>query len=86
MSEMRSVREAVNWAGTQAGLAQMLGTTQASVSAWINRYGRMGSSYALKMHQFPQSAQLDRQLDAGLLSKSDMLSLGEQISVSGISP
>jgi aminoglycoside phosphotransferase family enzyme len=42
--------------------------------------------FALKMHQFPQSAQLDRQLDAGLLSKSDMLSLGEQISVSGISP
>jgi aminoglycoside phosphotransferase family enzyme/predicted kinase len=36
--------------------------------------------YALKMHQFPQSDQLDRQLDAGLLSKSDMLNLAERIS------
>ncbi len=35
--------------------------------------------YALKMHQFPQSAQLDKQLDAGLLSENDMLNLAERI-------
>ena len=35
--------------------------------------------YALKMHQFPQSAQLDKQLDAGLLNENDMLDLAERI-------
>ena len=35
--------------------------------------------YALKMHQFPQSAQLDKQLDAGLLNKNDMRDLAETI-------
>lgn len=41
--------------------------------------GSKAIEYALKMHQFPQSAQLDRQLDAGLLSESDMFSLAERI-------
>jgi aminoglycoside phosphotransferase family enzyme len=35
--------------------------------------------YALKMHQFPQNAQLDKQLDAGLLNENDMLKLAERI-------
>ena len=35
--------------------------------------------YALKMHQFRQSAQLDKQLDAGLLNENDMLDLAETI-------
>ena len=37
--------------------------------------------YALKMHQFPQSAQLDKQLDAGLLNENDMLDLAETIAI-----
>lgn len=51
MDQIQAVKEAVNWAGTQCRLAEILGTTQASVSAWINRFGRIGSSYALKVHQ-----------------------------------
>ncbi len=35
--------------------------------------------YALKLRQFPQEAQLDRQLDAGLLTEQDMLNLAETI-------
>ena len=35
--------------------------------------------YALKMRQFPQSAQLDKQLDAGLLNVSDMHALADTI-------
>ena len=35
--------------------------------------------YALKMLQFPQSAQLDRQLDAGTLHATDMRQLAETI-------
>jgi len=35
--------------------------------------------YAVKMQQFPQSAQLDVQLDAGLLVDDDMLELAEMI-------
>ena len=35
--------------------------------------------YAVKMQQFPQSAQLDAQLDAGLLVEADMLELAEMI-------
>jgi len=35
--------------------------------------------YAVKMHQFPQSAQLDKQLDAGLLNENDMRDLAETI-------
>ncbi len=35
--------------------------------------------YALKLRQFPQNAQLDRQLDAGRLSESDMRELAETI-------
>ncbi len=35
--------------------------------------------YAVKMTQFPQDAQLDRQLDAGLLRISDMSNLAETI-------
>lgn len=35
--------------------------------------------YAVKMHQFPQSAQLDKQLDAGLLNERDMEALAETI-------
>jgi hypothetical protein len=35
--------------------------------------------YAVKMQQFPQSAQLDAQLDAGLLVDADMLELAEMI-------
>ncbi|NCF16579.1 MAG: aminoglycoside phosphotransferase, partial [Gammaproteobacteria bacterium] len=35
--------------------------------------------YAVKMHQFPQSAQLDRQLDAGFLNENDMRELAETI-------
>ena len=35
--------------------------------------------YALKMQQFPQSAQLDKQIDAGLLNENDMQELAETI-------
>ena len=35
--------------------------------------------YALKMNQFPQSAQLDEQLAAGLLADADMLDLAETV-------
>jgi hypothetical protein len=35
--------------------------------------------YALKMHQFRQSAQLDKQLDAGLLNENDMHDLAATI-------
>ncbi len=35
--------------------------------------------YAVKMLQFPQSAQLDAQLDAGLLTDADMIALAERI-------
>lgn len=35
--------------------------------------------YALKMLQFPQSARLDAQLDAGLLSDDDMYELAEKV-------
>jgi aminoglycoside phosphotransferase family enzyme/predicted kinase len=35
--------------------------------------------YALKMHQFRQSAQLDKQLDAGLLNENDMRDLAATI-------
>jgi len=35
--------------------------------------------YALRMHQFPQSAQLDKQLDAGLLNENDMRDLAETV-------
>ncbi len=35
--------------------------------------------YALKMWQFPQSAQLDKQLDAGILNGSDMHALADTI-------
>jgi len=35
--------------------------------------------YAVKMKQFPQSAQLDAQLDAGLLMDADMIALAERI-------
>ncbi len=35
--------------------------------------------YAVKMHQFRQRAQLDRQLDAGLLNDNDMRELAETI-------
>lgn len=35
--------------------------------------------YALKMHQFRQSAQLDKQLDAGLLNENDMHDLATTI-------
>jgi len=35
--------------------------------------------YAVKMLQFPQSAQLDAQLDAGLLNDADMIELAEMI-------
>ena len=35
--------------------------------------------YALKMRQFPQDAQLDEQLHAGLLNEKDMVSLAETI-------
>lgn len=35
--------------------------------------------YALKMQQFPQEAQLDEQLHAGLLHENDMVSLAETI-------
>ncbi|MDH3552936.1 MAG: AAA family ATPase [Gammaproteobacteria bacterium] len=35
--------------------------------------------YAVKMLQFPQSAQLDVQLDAGLLTGADMIALAERI-------
>jgi len=35
--------------------------------------------YAVKMHQFPQSAQLDEQLAAGLLDRDDMLDLAETV-------
>ena len=35
--------------------------------------------YAVKMHQFPQSAQLDKQLDAGLLNEHDMRDLAVTI-------
>lgn len=35
--------------------------------------------YALKMVQFPQGAQLDNQLDAGLLRTTDMLALAETV-------
>ena len=35
--------------------------------------------YAVKMHQFRQSAQLDKQLDAGLLNENDMCDLAETI-------
>jgi len=35
--------------------------------------------YALKMHQFQQSAQLDKQLDAGLLNENDMRDLAATI-------
>ncbi len=35
--------------------------------------------YAVKMVQFPQSAQLDAQLDAGLLTEADMIALAERI-------
>jgi hypothetical protein len=35
--------------------------------------------YAVKMVQFPADAQLDRQLDAGLLNETDMLRLAEKI-------
>ena len=35
--------------------------------------------YALKMHQFRQSAQLDRQLEAGLLNENDMRDLAVRI-------
>lgn len=35
--------------------------------------------YAVKMRQFPQSAQLDVQLDEGLLSEADIVALAERI-------
>ena len=35
--------------------------------------------YAVKMRQFPQSAQLDEQLDAGLLDEADMFGLAETV-------
>ena len=35
--------------------------------------------YAVRMHQFPQSAQLDVQLDNGLVEEEDMLALAETI-------
>ena len=35
--------------------------------------------YAVKMIQFPYSARLDQQLDAGLLNEADMLQLGETV-------
>lgn len=35
--------------------------------------------YAVKMRQFPQSAQLDAQLDAGLLTEADIIALAERI-------
>jgi len=35
--------------------------------------------YAVKMAQFPQSAQLDRQVDAGLLLENDVYSLAETV-------
>jgi aminoglycoside phosphotransferase family enzyme/predicted kinase len=35
--------------------------------------------YAVKMHQFPQSAQLDEQLAAGLLDDDDMFDLAETV-------
>ncbi|MBT8092566.1 MAG: AAA family ATPase [Gammaproteobacteria bacterium] len=35
--------------------------------------------YALKLRQFPQQAQLDRQLDAGLLFEQDMVDLAETV-------
>jgi len=35
--------------------------------------------YAVKMRQFPQDAQLDRQLDSGLLREKDLLRLAETI-------
>ncbi|NIA28075.1 MAG: AAA family ATPase [Desulfobulbaceae bacterium] len=35
--------------------------------------------YAVKMLQFPQSAQLDAQLDAGLLNEADMVELAEMV-------
>lgn len=43
--------------------------------------GGTGSAieYAVKMLQFPQSAQLDKQLNAGLLSEGDMEALAETI-------
>jgi aminoglycoside phosphotransferase family enzyme len=41
--------------------------------------GGKAIEYALKMHQFPQSAQLDRQLDAGFLNENDILILAERI-------
>ncbi len=37
--------------------------------------------YALKMRQFRQSAQLDKQLDAGLLNENDMRDLAETIAM-----
>jgi aminoglycoside phosphotransferase family enzyme/predicted kinase len=35
--------------------------------------------YAVRMHQFPQQAQLDVQLDKGLLDEEDMLALAEMV-------
>ena len=35
--------------------------------------------YAVRMHQFPQQAQLDVQLEKGLLDEDDMLALAEMI-------
>ena len=49
-----------------------------AMSPQIGGEGR-ALEYALKMHQFRQSAQLDRQLEAGLLSENDMRDLAATI-------
>ena len=41
--------------------------------------GGEAMEYAVRMHQFPQSAQLDLQLDNGLVDEEDMLALAETI-------
>ena len=51
MDQVGAVKAAVDFAGSQLKLAELLGTKQVTVSAWINRYGRISADLALKAHQ-----------------------------------
>lgn len=46
-SPRTALEAAVSVAGSQSELARLLGVTQASVWAWLNKMGRIGAEYAL---------------------------------------
>jgi len=48
VNQVDAVKLAVNRAGSQQALADLLNVAQCTVNHWINRDGRIGAEYALK--------------------------------------